>query len=162
MKGEGPGKYKRTKKHSRFSSLLIKKRRRDGWVTGTYKRTAEHRRAVSLMNKARGRKSKKETAYDAQKKQAKDRGIRFLLTFDQWSDIWEKSGRWHKRGCHRGQYVMSRPGDKGPYASWNVQIITTRQNHHEGHLGKKRGPYLSAKKTSGRKSNRHAIAHART
>jgi hypothetical protein len=57
---------------------------------------------------------------------AVQRGIPFLLTFDEWWDIWQKSGKWHLRGS--GQYMMCRYGDDGPYAVGNVYIGTATDN----------------------------------
>jgi len=136
--GEGPGKYKRTEKHRRLSSLINKKNREAGWQPGSYERTAEHRLAVTLMNRARLREGYK--AYAAQKKMARVRSIEFLLTYEEWLDIWKQSGHWHERGHRKGQYVMSRPKDRGPYASWNVKIVTVAVNNLD-RLGVKRGPY---------------------
>lgn len=36
-----------------------------------------------------------------------------------------------KRGHKRGQYVMARRKDKGPYAAWNVECITHQQNSRD-------------------------------
>ena len=59
------------------------------------------------------------------------RNIPFLLTFEQWLEIWKQSGHLHERGRHRGQYVMSRFGDTGPYSIDNIRIITVGENHAE-------------------------------
>lgn len=53
---------------------------------------------------------------------AQKRNIEFLLSFDEWLDIWLSSGHWHERGRKRGQYCMSRFGDVGAYAVDNVFI----------------------------------------
>jgi hypothetical protein len=76
-------------------------------------------------------------AFNNQKSTAKGRGIPFLLTFDQWWKIWEKSKKWEKRGFKKGQYVMARFGDKGPYAEDNVKIVTSEENHIEALIGNK-------------------------
>lgn len=68
------------------------------------------------------------TVYIVQRAQAKHRNIPFLLTFEEWFKIWLDSGHLHERGCRRGQYVMARFGDKGPYAVGNVAIITSADN----------------------------------
>ena len=69
--------------------------------------------------------------YKTHSYRAKRSGIEFLLTFDEWMKIWEDSGHFHERGCHRGQYVMARFGDKGPYAVGNVKIIKHEENGSE-------------------------------
>jgi hypothetical protein len=81
-------------------------------------------------------------AYHTQKSHAlnrKDRNgdpIEWLFTFDEWIDLWLKSGKWSQRGNRRGQYVMARIGDVGPYAPWNVEIKLHSENTIEGHKGK--------------------------
>ena len=69
--------------------------------------------------------------YRFHKKDAAARKITFLLTYEEWCRIWIDSGHAHEKGCRRGQYVMARFGDKGPYAVGNVRIVTTEQNHAE-------------------------------
>ena len=78
------------------------------------------------------------SAFRAHRHGAKARGIKFLLTFEEWLTIWNNSGHLHERGQHRGQYCMARYGDRGPYAIGNVKIILTAANTREGCLGKPR------------------------
>lgn len=66
--------------------------------------------------------------YSVHKHNAKMRGVEFLLTFDEWWGLWEKSGRWKHRGNRKGCYVMSRYQDEGPYAIGNVFIATFSSN----------------------------------
>ena len=66
--------------------------------------------------------------YSEQKRRAKVRGIDFLLTFEEWANIWQQSGKWDQRGRGNGKYVMSRNGDIGPYAVGNVRIVIHRDN----------------------------------
>ena len=54
--------------------------------------------------------------------------IDFDLTFEQWWGIWDRSGKWEQRGCRKGQYVMARYNDTGPYALGNVYITTHEAN----------------------------------
>ncbi|WP_407186703.1 hypothetical protein [Bradyrhizobium centrosematis] len=75
---------------------------------------------------------------------AKDRGIGFELTFSQWLEIWIASGKVRKRGCRRGQYVMARYGDRGPYAAGNVKIILASENIAEALKGRPRSPETRA------------------
>ena len=63
--------------------------------------------------------------YGEHKRSAQQRGIPFLLSFEQWWRIWQKSGHWDQRGA---TYVMSRPMDTGPYAVGNVAIVTSARN----------------------------------
>lgn len=66
-----------------------------------------------------------------------ERKIEFLLTFDEWLLIWIDSGHLHERGRKRGQYVMARNDDIGPYAIGNIRIVTNGTNNTEAHKGKK-------------------------
>jgi hypothetical protein len=61
--------------------------------------------------------------YTQHKHAAKQRGIPFLLTLDQWLNTWINSGHLHERGCGVGKYCMGRVGDQGPYAVDNVKIL---------------------------------------
>lgn len=77
--------------------------------------------------------SKLRIAYSTQKCTSRLRGIAFLLTFDEWLKEWIDSGHLHERGCKKGNYVMARFGDTGPYAVGNVKIITCGENVSEAH-----------------------------
>jgi NUMOD3 motif len=74
--------------------------------------------------------------YCEHKNSASGRGIEFLLTFEEWLQIWQDSGHLHERGKHRGQYVMARFGDKGAYEVCNVKIILHSENIAEAQLGR--------------------------
>jgi hypothetical protein len=67
----------------------------------------------------------------AQASDAKRRGIPFLLAYEEWLCIWMESGRWPQRGTKCGQYVMSRPGDRGAYEVGNVKICLAEENRAE-------------------------------
>lgn len=88
-------------------------------------------------------------AYRSHKSRAVSYGIPFLLTFYEWAAIWEESGHLLERGRKKGQYVMARFGDTGPYSTDNVKIITNADNIREAHVGKegywkgKKDPSLS-------------------
>lgn len=69
------------------------------------------------------------SAFTQQRSKARQRGIEFLLTFEEWLMIWEKSGKWDQRGCRKDQYVMARFGDDGPYKVSNVRICTVSENY---------------------------------
>jgi hypothetical protein len=77
------------------------------------------------------------TIYLRQKSNAiKQRGIDFTLTFQEWYDVWQASGKWEERGKKKGQYVMSRTGDTGPYALGNVFIQLHSKNVSDAQKGK--------------------------
>jgi hypothetical protein len=84
-------------------------------------------------------------AYMKHRQDAKERGVPFLITFDEWWDVWHASGKWPMRGLRKGQYVMARFGDKGGYEVGNVRICTSSENVSERHqvnpMPSKRGPY---------------------
>jgi hypothetical protein len=64
--------------------------------------------------------------YSQQKANAKRRGVPFLLTFDEWWAIWQKSGFYNVRGP--GGFVMHRICDQGAYEVGNVEIISANEN----------------------------------
>ena len=72
-----------------------------------------------------------EYKYRAHRANARARNILFLLTFDQWWELWKQSGKWKKRGWSYGQYVMARPGDQGAYEIGNVIICLAETNRAE-------------------------------
>jgi hypothetical protein len=73
--------------------------------------------------------------YAFHKSSAKKRGIPFLLTFEEWWDIWQASGKWEQRGRRRDQYVMARFGDLGAYKRDNVRICLAGENTDEMRQG---------------------------
>lgn len=74
--------------------------------------------------------------YACHKSKAKARGIEFNLTYEEWWDIWQKSGKWNERGAVKGKYVMSRYNDIGAYEIGNVFIQSFEDNRREAMLGK--------------------------
>ena len=73
--------------------------------------------------------------YRKQKRAAIVRHIEFLLSFREWIEIWAQSSKLSQRGRRRGQYVMARLADRGPYKVGNVRIITNAENIREAHEG---------------------------
>jgi len=63
-----------------------------------------------------------------QKNQAHWREEGWSIGFDEWCDIWDRSGQWLNRGRERGCYCMSRLDWSLPWAVNNVAIIT-REEH---------------------------------
>lgn len=78
------------------------------------------------------RKARRE--YGRQRQSARHRGIGWELTFEQWWQIWQDSGRYAERGPKCNQFVMARKWDRGPYAIGNVEIQTAQQNHETRRL----------------------------
>ncbi len=83
-------------------------------------------------------------AYRTHRGHAKARSVPWLFTYISWRTTWVRSGHWHDRGRLKGQYVMSRPRDEGPYSPNNVRIVQVGVNVSEAQLGwpKKRDPKL--------------------
>ena len=63
--------------------------------------------------------------YAMHKSSAKQRGIPFRLTFEEWWALWQASGRWDERGRLGRQYCMARRSDQGGFEAGNVFICPT-------------------------------------
>ena len=70
--------------------------------------------------------------FNAHKSSATQRGIAFLLSFEQWWELWEPF--WEKRGKGAQDMCMCRTADKGAYEWGNVRIATVKENQHERSL----------------------------
>jgi hypothetical protein len=80
-------------------------------------------------------------AWRGQKNNAKDRGIGFKFTYEEWIRWWEDElgpDWFKKRGCRRGQFVMARHLDRGNYESGNVKCVLQNSNHIEANLRQSR------------------------
>lgn len=100
--------------------------------------------------------------YRAHRKSARKRGVEFLLTFDEWLNIWTSSGHFNERGKGGNKYCMARFGDLGPYAVGNVRIITNGENNLEA--AALRSPEAKKKigdALRGRKNSAEVIARKR-
>jgi len=73
--------------------------------------------------------------YGNQRKSAKERGIDWQFTFESWILWWGEDI--YLRGPHKGQLVMARYGDVGPYHPDNVRKITCTENAQECWTGRK-------------------------
>jgi hypothetical protein len=74
----------------------------------------------------------KAACYQAQRGKAKRRGIAWEISFADWLDVWNESGRWSERGIGASRYCMARHGDTGPYKVGNVSIQTNSANSRDG------------------------------
>jgi hypothetical protein len=88
------------------------------------------RRAIERRYREKHSKNPK-FLYAAHRQNARWRNIPFLLTFEEWTEIWVASGKWEQRGSRRGQYCMARPGDQGAYEVGNVRIVLAEDNRAE-------------------------------
>jgi hypothetical protein len=61
------------------------------------------------------------------------RNIKFDLTFEEWLDVWNQSGKLHLRGRGVGKYCMARKNDSGPYEYGNVYITLFEDNNKDQH-----------------------------
>lgn len=68
---------------------------------------------------------------------AKYRQIDWQISFEDWSKIWDQSGKWEQRGRGIGKYCMSRIGDTGPYSADNVFIQECVKNSGDKFRGSK-------------------------
>ena len=85
-------------------------------------------------------KCKYRQGYTRSKSDAKRRGIEFQLTFEEWKQWWDETGKWQLRGKTKGSYQMCRINDVGPYALSNVYCDTVEANSGLPHAGQKRPP----------------------
>jgi len=67
-------------------------------------------------------------AFQEQRSGAKKRGIEWQLTWEEWLNWWESTGQINNRGKYKGQYVMCRHGDTGPYSLSNIYCDLTDNN----------------------------------
>lgn len=79
-------------------------------------------------------------AYQMQKSNARTRGIPWRFSYEEWVLWWEShlGSKWMDlRGCLSHQYVMARPGDRGPYSPENVQCVKSGDNVREANLARR-------------------------
>jgi len=76
-----------------------------------------------------GHARKYQGQYDNAKWCAKERGIEWHFTYNTWLEWWGDD--FVNRGCKRGQLVMARNGDIGPYHPDNVHKTTSTDNHQQ-------------------------------
>jgi hypothetical protein len=94
-------------------------------------------------------------AYTQHKSNAKQRGIEFKLTFDEWKQIWLDSEKWDQRGRGADKYCMCRIGDAGCYEVGNVFIGLGKTNVRDGNLGKTVSQETRYKKSMALKGKPH-------
>lgn len=67
-------------------------------------------------------------AFGQQRNNARIRGIEWQFKLWDWWVLWQKSGKWDRRGRGAGKFVMCRKGDQGPYSVDNVYIAPAFEN----------------------------------
>lgn len=101
-------------------------------------------------------KNNPRTVFARQKSTAKCRDIDWHLSFEEWFDIWERSGKYKFRGRGQGKYCMSRIGDTGPYSKDNVFIQETVKNSGDKFRGTKQSLETISKKSKSLKGVKHS------
>jgi hypothetical protein len=71
--------------------------------------------------------------FNMQRTHANIRNIDWNLTFEEWYSWWIATGKYHLRGCRKGQYVMARYNDSGPYSLDNIFCSSVEQNNKDRH-----------------------------
>jgi hypothetical protein len=97
--------------------------------------------------------------YREQRTHAKSRCIDWQFTFEDWWAMWENSGKWYQRGRCKGQYVMSRKGDIGPYSPNNVDIKLHSENIIEAWTNSIKSVNTRAKMSTARKGKTQSTEH---
>lgn len=59
----------------------------------------------------------------------------WTLTFREWWQVWERSGRWKERGKGRGNFVMARIDRSRGFCKGNVHITTHENNLRQPRTG---------------------------
>ena len=103
---------------------------------GLYRKVCRECLRPSLNAKAKRNRSTLIGKYKMQQRNATDRGIPFLLTYEEWLKVWNDSGKLEQRGRGADKFCMCRVGDLGSYEVGNVFIGTGRENVRAGNLGK--------------------------
>jgi len=73
--------------------------------------------------------------YNQQRRHCRQRGIEFQFTYEEWLAWWGEDIV--NRGRQRGQLVMARHGDTGPYHPDNVRKATCSDNIKESNIKNK-------------------------
>lgn len=76
-----------------------------------------------------------------------------------WLSIWIASGHYHRRGRHKGEFVVSRPGDTGPYGVTNVAIVPCSANTVEAQSHRTWTAETRAKIARRLKGNKNGLGH---
>lgn len=91
--------------------------------------------------------------YRIQKQNARQRGIGFELTYEQWLAVW--GDKIELRGRGKGKYCMARNNDQGPYALDNVRIVPFENNNKEQHSFYNNHEHFRVPKPQAQRSNHY-------
>ena len=107
---------------------------------------------LKMKRNPKGQARLYQTQYDNAKQCAKQRNIEWQFTYDSWVSWWGNDIV--NRGPYKGQLVMARTNDIGPYHESNVRKATGSENGREGNLGR----HIGNKYRLGKKSTPEAEA----
>jgi len=79
----------------------------------------------------------KSSCMNKDKRDAAGLPVEMRMDFQEWLQIWISSGKYHLRGCRKGQFVMARKDDLGHYEIDNVDIIPHAENVSFARSGEK-------------------------
>jgi len=69
------------------------------------------------------------TAFRSQRNQAKHCRVKWDLTFAEWWEVWQSSGKWDQRGKGAGHYFLARKNLSLPFQSGNVEVVECASYH---------------------------------
>jgi hypothetical protein len=101
--------------------------------------------------------NQKLSIYTRQKCMAKYRQIDWQISFEDWSKIWDQSGKWEQRGRGKGKYCMSRIGDTGPYSADNVFIQECVKNSGDKFRGSKQSQETKSRRSKALTGVKHSL-----
>jgi len=91
---------------------------------------SETYRRISKIKDKNGKNPQR--CYSSQRGDAIFNGIKWELNFYEWWTVWDRSGKWHKKGREKGEYCMRRHESIGPYSKDNSCIELTWVVSQEG------------------------------
>lgn len=85
---------------------------------------------------------KARSEFTRKQREAKARGISFVMTFDEWWNWWQTDNRWARRWRGKGAIRMARIDNTGPIAIGNVREMSYSEFARESGYGKLSGQRL--------------------
>lgn len=119
------------KELARIRRQLSRLRKQEQLMLAEIRRRPEMKQLVPNVLKKKRTYSLETRLYRAYRRQqcsARERGIEWKLSYEEWLDIWKKSGHFKERGRYRGRWVMARKRDIGDYVVGNVEIVPWEEN----------------------------------
>jgi len=69
--------------------------------------------------------------YDVQKSKALTNNVAFELSYQEWIELWNSSGKWAQRGPYADDYCLARIDSTKGFFVGNCYVITNRENATE-------------------------------